>query len=427
MKQGNIVQLILKSSLLKSFSIYTIAQVLNAAIPFLLLPIMTKYLSPADYGIISMITTVCAFLTPFISFKLDTAIVRRYYYKDDNIAMYIGNCFRIVFYFLCIVTVIIVITRPFLSEVTDIPGIVLLIIPLFCVGSFLKNVVLYYWQVNNKPIKYGVLSILATFMELSIAIILITQFEFNWVGRAIGLFITNILVALYALLYLIKNRMIDLTYDKSMIRHALLFGAGLVPAAIGSTIMTMSDRFFLTNMVSINETGLYSVACSFSSLLSFFTVSFCNAFVPWMFEHLSNNTKADDEKVVKVSYIYMAGTLLLGGIFYFVIKFLFPFFVSSSFDGSMKYVPWLLLGNVFYGYYLLLTNYIIYSEKTIYSTIITFSCGVIGAFLNFIFINKYGAIGAAMATALSFLVFFVSTWITAEHLYPMPWIRKKEL
>lgn len=418
---------IIHSSLIKSFSIYTIAQVINAAIPFLILPVMTTYLTPSDYGIISMITTVNAFLVPFVTMKLDTAVVRRYYYKDDDIAKYIGNCIIIVLSLFASVNVAFLLTTKFLVRLTSIPYYVLWIIPLFSLCSFFKSIVLYYWQVNNKPLYFGLLSIISTALELSISLTLIINLGLNWKGRAIGLFLTAFLVALFAIFYLTSKGMIKIKIEREMIKHAIRFGSGLVPAAIGSTMITMSDRFFINTLISVGETGLYSVACSFASIMSFVTVSFCNAFIPWMFENLSKKTDEANRRIVKISYLYMIGIFFIGVVLFFIIRVVFPFFVNSSFNDSFKFIPWLLLGNVFYGCYLLMINYILYSEKTIYSTLITFSCGIIGALLNYAFIILMGAIGAALATALTFAIFFVMTWIIANHVYPMPWIRKKEL
>ena len=53
--------------LLKSFSIYTITGLLTAGIPFFILPVLTRYLSPYDYGQLSLFSTYVLILIPLIS------------------------------------------------------------------------------------------------------------------------------------------------------------------------------------------------------------------------------------------------------------------------------------------------------------------------------------------------------------------------
>jgi O-antigen/teichoic acid export membrane protein len=73
------IKQLLKSSLIRSAGIYTITSALNAAIPFLLMPVLTRYLSPADYGMVSMYGVLISFVTPFVGFNVEGAIARQYY------------------------------------------------------------------------------------------------------------------------------------------------------------------------------------------------------------------------------------------------------------------------------------------------------------------------------------------------------------
>lgn len=59
---------IIKSNLFKSTLIYTIFNIINVSIPFLLLPILTRYLTPHDYGILSMYATLFSFLSSIAGF-----------------------------------------------------------------------------------------------------------------------------------------------------------------------------------------------------------------------------------------------------------------------------------------------------------------------------------------------------------------------
>ena len=419
------VKQLANNRLVKFTGIYTIAKVVNSSIPFLLLPIMTAYLTPADYGVISLITTVVAFTTPFVTLSLDSAVVRRYYYKGGGIPEYIGTCVMIVTILCILVTLLMFLFGSFLSVTIQIPEYVIWIIPIYCVFLFFKSIVLYNWQVKGEPIKFGLFSIISTLIEISIAVTLIVKFGFNWQGRAISLLSTGFLLALFSVSYLSKKGMLELRYNKEYASHAAKYGLGLIPRALGASLMVLSNRFFITNMVSIDETGLYGVASSLASILSFVTLSFNNAYVPWLFEGLSKKDDKQNLQIVRVTYIYLFFIIILGFLSFLLIILVFPIFVNSSFDQSTKYIPWLLAGYVFQGGYFMMTNYILYSEKTYYNGMVTVFSGFISLLLNYLFIKQYGAVGAAIAFMFSYFIYFVITWFVANRVCNMPWFKIK--
>lgn len=426
MVDWNKVKALFGSTLARSFGIYTITRVISSSIPFFLLPVMTSYLSPTDYGIISMITTVAAFVLPIVTLGVDSAVVRRYYYKNDNLAQYIGNCIVIVTFAWLFTTMMSIYLLSTIIKLTQIPQFVVYFVPLYCFLGFFKSILMYYWQVNKQPIKYGVFSIGATLLEISIALYLVVGRDFDWIGRAISMFAAAVILAIYAYLFFKTNRLIEYKYNPEQVRHALKYGLGTVPGTIGSALMTIINRLFITNMVGIDETGLYGVACSFGDIMSFVTVSFNNAFVPWLFEKLSLKDSKEKKKIVKLTYFVMLGMFILAFLILLVVLVIFPFFVNDKFDGSMKYIPWLLLGHAFQGCYLMVTNYIMYVEKTYYTAFIALGCGVVNVLLNYLLISRYSAIGASIAYASTFLLFFLVTWIISSRLYKMPWFNLKK-
>ena len=76
-----------------SFSFFNI---LSAATPFLLLPLLTSVLSSEGYGLVAMFTIVVSFLLPLAGFSVNAAITRQYYFLSElELKNYIGNCIYI--------------------------------------------------------------------------------------------------------------------------------------------------------------------------------------------------------------------------------------------------------------------------------------------------------------------------------------------
>lgn len=416
-----LLQTIKSSKLVKSFGIYTIARIINSCIPFFILPVMTKYLSPADYGVISMITTIAAFVLPFVSINTDSAIVRKYYDKEEVISEYIGTCICLILVSCIVITVICYCSANHISIWLQVPPYVLCLIPLYCVFLFFKTIVLYSWQVKGEPLKYGIFSIIFTAIEISIALFAIIVLGMNWEGRAFSLFTAAFLATCFAIFNLSKRNMLRLCFVKEKANHAIKYGAGLIPHAVGGSLMVLANRFFLTNMVSIDETGLFGVATQLASLLSFITLSFNNAYVPWLYEKLSKKNNVENKRIVKITYLYFVLIFVIAVVSYFAILIIFPFFVNEQFSDAFKYIPLLLVGHVFEGFYYMVTNYIMYSGKTYFNGLSTIIAGIISVALNYIFIKCLGGVGASMAYATTYLVYFLMTWYISNKVYRMPW------
>ncbi len=81
-----------KSKVVKDSMIYTFSDVVNMSIPFLLLPILTKYLSPEDYGSLNVFTSFVAGLSIIITLKVESAVNVNFYKLPKNeLSIYIGN------------------------------------------------------------------------------------------------------------------------------------------------------------------------------------------------------------------------------------------------------------------------------------------------------------------------------------------------
>jgi O-antigen/teichoic acid export membrane protein len=75
----------------RSLGIYTIANVINASIPFLLLPLLTNYLSTEDYGILTNFKLLIELLIPFISLNLMTSLQVIYVNRNAETGSYISS------------------------------------------------------------------------------------------------------------------------------------------------------------------------------------------------------------------------------------------------------------------------------------------------------------------------------------------------
>ena len=74
------------TSLFRNLLIYGLGDVFTSVVSLLLLPIFTNYLTPTDYGVITMLATIEAVTKVTFRWGVDTAFMRMYYDCADQAA-----------------------------------------------------------------------------------------------------------------------------------------------------------------------------------------------------------------------------------------------------------------------------------------------------------------------------------------------------
>ncbi len=413
------------SSILKSLSVYSVANILNAAIPFLLLPILTNHLKPADFGLISMFQLILGFTIPFSGINTDGAISRQYFNTLNNklaFKYYLSNAFLIV----CVSSIILSILYYFfgstVSSYTDFPVDWLWVIMVCSFSQNVLEILLSLLQVQQKAMQFSILRITKTFVEMGLSVLLILYVKNSWESRIEAQLIASILFLVLAIFLLLKMGWVVIKISKKDVIDLLRFGIPLIPHVIGAVVISMIDRMFITKMVGLEETGLYSVGFQVGQVISLIQTSFNQAWVPYFYEKLTKRDFATNLKIVKFTYIYFIVMLVLVALLSIVTPFIFEWFLGKDYSNAIKYVFWIGLGFAFNGMYKMVVNYFFYIKETYWVSILTFITAAINVGLNFVLIRLNGSVGAAQATAISFLIQFILVWLLSAKKYKMPWL-----
>lgn len=412
------------SSLIKSSGIYTLSNGISAAIPILLLPILTSELSPQDYGIISMFQIAVGIIYPFIGINLEGAVARKYYDKKcTNFSSFVGTSIFIFIICLIFVAIVLLIIPNFLTDITKLPRVwhkYLLFVASF---QFIITLTFTIFQVSVKPIKYAFFQIAQGISNFILTFFFILCLNQNWEGRLNALFFNGLIFAVIGVMILNKDKLIKIDIKKSDVKYALAFGLPIIPHALGGYFFTAIDRFFLTHLVGLNETGNYTVAFQLASLITLITISFNNAFVPWLFENLNKNSSQIKKNIVKLTYIYFIALFVFAIIMIVILPSITDLLVGKSYTHINRYSIIIFFGFVFQGMYLMFTNYIAYANKTYIQGILTLSIGILKIPITYYLIKNFGSIGAPISFSLTFLIFFISTWVLSNHVFKMPWFK----
>lgn len=409
-------------NLIKSFSAYAFFNILNAAIPFLLIPVLTDYLTPNDYGILTNVDVFFRITLPFIILGINAAINTAYFRMERaDLPVYISTGVFLSFLSSVLFFVIYIFFSSKIETYIQLPKEWLLIAPFYCFFQGISQIVLGLFQVQKKAFHFGIYQVSLTLMNISLSLFFVIYLNYSWTGRLLGLILTYITFMVIGLLYLHRKKLLVSKFSKGFAKDLLFFGIPLLPHLLAGPIIQFSDRFFISSFAGNNWTGLYNVAFQIGSSISLITVAFNQAWVPFLYEKLGHSTHDQKTKLVKYSYLLMLAFLLMAIVLYILSPLIFKFFVGTQFQASQQFIFAISLGSAIGGMYFMVANYIFYQKKTYILSWVTISNAILSIGLNLILVRKYGAWGAAYTYIISNAFLFISVWFLSNKVYPMPW------
>ena len=408
--------------IIKNSVIYLSSSILNKAIPFLLLPILTKYLSPEEYGVLSIFQLLISFSTAFVGMNMSANISKNFFkYNKQQTSLMIGNILIILLLTTLIYFLITLGVSFYYQKIFSVPSNWVVIIPVLSFMFMINTINLTILRNQEKAILFGIYEIANTAVNMGVTILLLLMYHYGWYSQAVGMTFAYTLFFIISFLHLKKNSFIILKYDGAEAKKILKLSIPLIPHVVGGIIIALSDRFFIERMVSLEMVGIYSVGYMFGVVVILFTDAFIKAWSPWFYKILSDADNAKKIKIVKYSYLYILATFIVAfGISIFA-KFIIPYVVNVRYVGAEIYVFWIAIGYAVHGVYKIFFPYLVHISKTSFLGVSTIIAAVLNLIFNYFLIKEFGAIGAAYSTVLSFiesasLVF----WYQNKH-FKMPW------
>jgi O-antigen/teichoic acid export membrane protein len=412
--------------LIKSASIYTGSNILTAAIPFLLLPILTRVLSPADYGIVAMFGIMVSMFAAFTGLGAQGAVEIRFFEQERiNLPRYVASCLLILLASTALALLCTYLFTGILVSLSSVTGDWLVIAVLVAAMQFVVLVRLSLWQVSKQAWKYGAMQIGQSGLNAGLSLWFVLVIGLAWEGRTLGIVIASAIVMVIAVVSLWRDGWIRSPISLAYIKDALRFGVPLIPHALGGLLIAAVDRIMVTNLLDVSQTGIYTVALQIGMVLSLLTGAFNRAYAPWLFEHLKSRDDAQKIQIVRYTYLYFVALVIVALSLGLLAPAILSVLVGEAFRAGAEVVIYVATGFAFGGMYFMVTNYVFLAGATARLAVITFTSGLINVVATYFLISKYGLAGAGYGFMISQAVLFFGTWYLANKVWPMPW--KKSL
>ena len=411
-----------RGKLIKNSALMFIGQFASKVLVFFLVPFYTSVLSTEEYGISDLLVTTTNLAYPFFTLMISTAILRFCLdkagdpYEIFSAGLWIdltGSIFVMVISFAVF---------PLIMEQKYLPYFLIYYL-VYAINALLLN----FLRGVNDVKAYSMSGVLHTALLISLNLLLLLVFKLGIIGYLLSMIISLGIVDSILLIRtkIVKRIISPWSIDKSLLTGMIRYCIPLIPNQMSWWINNSSDRYIMNIYRTTSELGIYSASYKIPAIISTTMTIFNGA---WEISAVDDFGSEKSRRFFSETYEQYLHLLVV--ISTFVLFCLHPIAVlllRKDFYSAWVFVPALLYATLFHG----LSGFIGTIFTTAKKTKIIFLTTILGAIsnivLNFCLIPSYGAQGAAIATAIGYIVTFVSRVILSKKIMVLIFNYKRDL
>lgn len=377
-------------------------------------PLFSRLLGTEGYGVVSLYTVWVGVAA--IAFTLQTngtLVNARIEYPEDQQHKYQSSVMTLSLLFFLLCSGVTIAFLPQVSALLKLHWVLILLILFHSFGSYCVNFLnsKFTYEFKADWNMYVSVGITLSTIVLSVILILLMPAHINYYGRVLALALVyggmGIGVCTYVLL---KGKTF---YNKEYWTLALTLALPVVFYSLSDLALGQCDRVMLQQMMNESMVGQYSMAYNFGGIMFTIFGALNNTWTPFYFEDMKQKRqsamRAQAGHFLELFTVLSVGFILLAPEVYHVFARwdfwagtpLIPIFVTSYYLNFLCTFP---------------VNYEYFHKKTKAVAVITVSTSMLNIGLNYVLIRQFGVAGAALATALSHGVQFISHYIYVRYI-----------
>lgn len=414
-------------NILLSGGTYLSFSVLNRAMPFLLLPLLTRYISPEGYGTITVVALVTSIGMPIIGLCSNTVLNQRYFrLSKQERALFLNDCYKVISGNTLLVLFLSV---PFAASILSYLKISTswFQVGVLCAAAgMVATLTTTLMQLRKQPVRYGVFQLVSSILNVGLTLVLVVLVEMSWEGRVLSIFLAYMITACLAVVLNILNDDVNIAQlsTSTHIKEIVRLGSILVPSTISGWVIVMSDRMFLTSMTTLEVVGIYAVGVMVAQITDIVLAALSRACQPYFFEFGASTDQQQKVRIVQGMYLYMLISLLTALMVTISAPLIMTVMVDERFHSGVLVIGWMSLSYAFYNIGTAFMNLLLVVDKNSITTYVSFIVFLLSLIGNYFLISAFGMVGAAMASTISAFVFMILLAISSNRYNKLPWFDK---
>ena len=404
--------------LLSGFAIYGLGDFLLFGLSYIVvIPIVTRFLTPEEYGVVATLTSITLLISWTMQFGLPSAALRYYYtYSDTTRYEFLVNVWLLCMGLALLVGLAILgfgepVWNYFVRSAPFYPyALMIVLIAFFGVTNTFRAVLL---RATERPKLYIVADIGQFVFQVLLVLNAIAIADLGVMGQVLGTLVaTGIFAVISAILILYHVRL-----GRVSLRIQGIFGFAwpLYLSYVIGFLQQRSSVLILQFLVTGSAIGLFAIGQQIGSVILMASASFTKAWQPYLYGQSPEQARMTLYRVSISIPLVMIGVVALGLLSQELIGLLTP----SAYEDAWVIVIPVTFGTGMVAISGFINSGIYYAKRTSYETIATSITAVCNVLVSFWLISKLQAIGAAVATmGTGILTLLLTSWL-AQKAFPV--------
>ena len=403
--------------------VYGAGIVLSKAAAFAMLPIYTRYLSPADYGLLQLIQMVLEVASIIAGSRLGAGIFRFYHKAEtpDERRAVLSTALIVLLTSYAAAAMGMYALAPYVADFAfgTRDHTMLVLVRLAAASLAFESLVLVplaYLRVRDKSTFYVAVTTAKLVLQLTLNVAFVVHLGLAATGVLLSTLVTNIATGAFLACYLVRD--VGLRFSKGAARDLLRFGVPFIGTQVATFILTFGDRYFLRSVSDTTAVGLYGLAYQFGFLLAMIgEVPFTTVWEPASFEIAKRRDRND---LYARGFIYFNVVLLSVAVL--IILFAGDFLrivAAPAFRPAADLVPVIVLAYVLQSWTIMHYIGIQIRERTEFYTLANWAGAIVALAGYALLIPRLLGLGAALATVAAFAVREGAVYLLSQRLWPI--------
>jgi O-antigen/teichoic acid export membrane protein len=398
---------------------YTAASILSKLIAVALLPLYTRYLTPADYGAAEVMFAAIVSASIVVRFGLIEAVLRFYYKDDEDPDRVVASSFAGLFW---LATVGALVALPFATPISE----ALLVHPApdlarIAIGGLwvltMFEFMLTLFRLEERARAFFTTTIVNVLVTIGLTVALVVGAGEGARGLLLGSYASG--AAFVLGLIVLQRRRLSLFFDRALLRRLLRFGLPTMPAEASLYLLNFVDRIIIVRSVGLAEAGLYSLAIKFAQGVNVLVRGFQLAWPP-----LAYSIRDDGEArraYATVVTLFVAGCAFVVTGMWLFSRWIVRALAAPKFFDSYEAVGLISTAVTLYAVYMVLVVILGRTGRTEFNLPATLAALAANVILNLILVPPLGIVGAGLALVASYVVVLALMYVFTQRLFPVPY------
>lgn len=389
--------------------VYGLSTLLTQIVGFLLLPIYTRYLTPADYGVLAMMNVLTMTFSPLAGFCLTSAVYRRLNLQPDEATR--GTVLTTGLTGTSVVACTTLVLGMFFAEwpakwlvgdesAASLVRITMLTAAVTLVGDTARVDL----RSRRRTRTVGALNLATFFVTLLLTIRLVVFDRLAAAGVVWG-GLGGALFGTAAVIWITRGRF-PRRFDRSELQRMLKYGCPIVPHRLVSVGLVTYSQYYVREMLGLDEAGLFDMAARFALPIGLVVNAIQEAWIPYKFHvHAKDDHPQEFFRESFTYYLALVSYLWVGAAAWGpeVLRLM----TDVRFHAAASLVALTGLMRVTWGVYMMIGSGIELSDDTRPYSLISLSGLIVVVLCTTYAVPVFGAAGAAASTTAGYFAMAV--------------------